>query len=132
MKAAQRDRELLQAAVAAHNQLYKKECHEVAAAVRCVNGKVYSGIHIESKHSGYADICAEVAAICVALADGNSDFESIVAIQKDSRRGHRILPPCGRCRDVISDFGRGTAVLLGEFENPRRGKIAALVPHKPL
>ena len=91
MKAAQRDRELLQAAVAALNRLYKKDRHEVAAAVRCVNGKVYSGIHIESKHSGYADICAEVAAICVALADGNSDFESIVAIQKDSRRGHRIF-----------------------------------------
>lgn len=132
LKASQLDRKLLQVAVATLNRLYQKDRHEVAAAVRCRNGSIYSGIHIEAKYSGYADICGEVAAICVALADGNSDFASIVAIQKDSRGGYRILPPCGRCRDVISDFSRDTMVLLGEFQNPQKSKISALVPHKPL
>jgi len=55
-KITNKDRELIQAALETLDRLYKKGRHEVAAAVRSKDGKIYTGIHIEAKYSGYADI----------------------------------------------------------------------------
>ena len=126
----EKDKELIQAAIKTLDRLYKKGRHEVAAALRCKDGKVYTGIHIEAKYSGYADICGEVAAICVAVADGQSEFDTIVAVVKDEKGDYIILEPCGRCRDVISDFGMDINVIIGDINSPQKVKIEDLIPHK--
>ena len=79
------DRELIQAALGILDRLYKKGRHEVAAAVRTKDGKIYTGIHIEAKYSGYADVCGEISAIAVAVADGQSELDTIVAVWKNEK-----------------------------------------------
>lgn len=125
------DKELIQTALDTLERLYKKGRYEVAAAVRTKDGKIYSGIHIEAKYSGYADVCGEVAAISVAVADRQSELDSIVAVAKNEKGEKVILEPCGRCRDVISDFGRDVNVIIGSLDNPTKIKIEELIPYKP-
>ena len=131
-KIPQKDRELIQVAVKTLNRLFKRNRHEVAAALRCKDGSVYAGIHIEAKTGGYADVCGEIVAISCALADGQCQFDSIVAVTKGPKGGYRILPPCGRCRDVISDFSGETSVLLGTVQTPKRVRVKHLIPCKPV
>jgi cytidine deaminase len=51
----------------------------------------------------FADVCGEVAAICHAVTHGYRDYEAIVALKATGEGEYRILAPCGRCREVISD-----------------------------
>jgi len=131
MEITEADKKLIQSAIDTCERLYKKDRHEVAAALRCKNGKVYTAIHIEAIYSGYADVCGEVAVICVAVADDQSEFDTIVAVAKNESGNYKILEPCGRCRDVISDFGRDINVIIGDINNPQKVKVEDLIPHKP-
>jgi cytidine deaminase len=53
-------------------------------------------------------ICAERAAVCRAIADGEQAFEAI-AICAD---GSEPTPPCGACRQVLLEFGGDLVVLM--------------------
>jgi cytidine deaminase len=66
----------------------------VGAAVRTAGGNVYTGICIDLG-SGLG-FCAEVAAIAEMLKCRETQIAEVVAVA-----GHRILPPCGRCRETM-------------------------------
>lgn len=126
---AKADFNLINAAREAANRLYVKDKHEVAAAVRTKDGRVFTGIHIEASQ-GFADICGEVAAICTAVSHGCRDFEAIVAIWQDQEGTHHLLSPCGRCREVIRDFNEDTWVIVGSIKDPYKVKVSKLLPLK--
>ena len=86
------DFELIEAAKDAADRLHVDDSHEVAAAVRTKDKKVFTGIHIEAS-VGYADVCGEVAAICPAVSYGYRDFEAIVAIWGDGEGSYELLRP---------------------------------------
>ena len=69
----------------------------VAAAVLSENHNVYTGVCIDVC-SGMG-FCAEHAAIAAMITAGESKITKVVAISKDG-----ILPPCGRCRELISQI----------------------------
>ena len=104
---SQEDFELIEAAKEAADRLHVDDVHEVAAALRTKDKKVFTGIHIEAS-VGFADVCGEVAAICTAISHGYRDFEAIVAIWGDGKGAYKLLSPCGRCRELISDFNKDT------------------------
>ena len=79
----------------------------VAAALLTEDGKVFTGVSIDSACS--LGFCAEHAAIASMIAAGESRIETIVAVG-DGGRG--VVPPCGRCREFISQLGHPTRVLL--------------------
>jgi cytidine deaminase len=115
------DRELLRKAVETSDHLYRKKQQEVAAAVRTAGGEVFAAIHFETK-VGYATVCGEVAAICCMVAAGHRDLDTIVAVWRDPQGRHFLLPPCGRCRDVISEFNPRAWVIISrrrDFWDPR-------------
>ena len=62
----------------------------VGAAIRTVNGNVYTGICIDLGCG--LGFCAEVAAIAEMLKHRETQINAVVAVS-----GQRILPPCGRC-----------------------------------
>jgi cytidine deaminase len=124
------DFELIEAAKETADRLHVEDVHEVAAALRTRNKRVFTGIHIESS-VGYADVCGEVAAICTAVSHGYSDFEAIVAIWGDSKGTYELLPPCGRCRELISDFNTDTWVIVGSLQDPYKVRAGDLLPLKP-
>jgi len=123
------DHALIAAARETFDRLYVKDKHEVAAALRTRSGKVYNGIHVEAS-VGFADVCGEVSAICHALVHGERDYEAIVAIWRTEDGVFELPSPCGRCRELISDFGKDTWVIMGTPEHPFKVKISELLPLK--
>ena len=69
----------------------------VGAALRTVNGNIYTGICIDL--SCGLGFCAEVAAIAEMLKHRETQIEQIVAVSRDT-----ILPPCGRCRETMAQL----------------------------
>jgi cytidine deaminase len=128
-KLSDEDTELIQAAKKTADNLHLEGIHEVASALRTKKKHVYTGIHINA-NVGFADVCGEVAAICHALAHGEREYEAIVAVWGDGRGRYELLSPCGRCRELISDFNEDTDVILGSLDEPYKVKISELLPLK--
>jgi cytidine deaminase len=82
----------------------------VAAALRTKSGRVFVGVNIEIEASSPCSICAEYAAIGTMVTEGENKIETIVAINR-RENGYRILPPCGKCRQFISEFGNPYVIL---------------------
>jgi cytidine deaminase len=68
---------------------------EVGAALVTADGNVYTGICIDVACS--LGFCAEHAAIAEMLKHRETRALKIVAVRQDGR----ILPPCGRCREML-------------------------------
>jgi len=82
----------------------------VGCALLSKEGKVYTGVcfHV----SCGIGICAEHAAIAEMLKAGEKEIQMIVAASSEG-----ILPPCGRCRELIVQLDEGnweTKVILGD------------------
>ena len=120
------DRELIEAATEVARARYRPGWHEIAAAVRTAGGRVVTGVNLD----GYYSICAEAAAIARAVAEGEEELAAIVAVryEPDLDRA-RVVSPCGRCRDLISEFG-DVAVLYPENDGVRKAPIAKLLPSR--
>jgi len=89
----------------------------VGAAVKCKNGKIYTGCNIECASYG-ATNCAERTAIFKAVSEGEIDIEAI-AVVGDSNEDYTA--PCGICRQVIMEFGENIKVILAK--TPKDYKI---------
>ena len=126
---SEEDLELIEAAKETSDRLHIDDVHEVAAALRTRDKKIFTGIHMDA-NVGFADVCGEVAAICHAVAHGYRNYEAIVALIADGEGGYRILSPCGRCREVISDFSEDIWVILGTLEEPFKVMVSDLLPMK--
>jgi cytidine deaminase len=126
---SEEDFELIQAAKETADRLHVDDIHTVAAALRTKNKTVFTGIHTDAS-CGFADVCGEVAALCHALAHGFRDFEAIVAVWGDGKGKYELLSPCGRCRQLISDFGKSIWVIVGSLDLPYKVTVADLLPLK--
>jgi cytidine deaminase len=124
-----KDRALIEEARRTGDRLYLRDIQEVAAALRTKSGQVFSGIHIEA-NVGFADICGEVAAICTMVSNGHRDLDTIVAGACDGQGHIRLMSPCGRCREVISDLNPEAWVIVGTTEAPYKVRISELLPIK--
>ncbi len=87
---------------------------KVGASVLVDSGEVFSGCNIENASFG-ATICAERVAIFKAMSKGRGSIKAVAVIANyDSP-----IPPCGICRQVISEFGEDSIILMcnirGEF-----------------
>ena len=95
----------------------------VGAALRTASGRIYTGVNIEN--AAYPDsICAERVAIFKAISDGETSFEVIAVVTSNGG------PPCGSCRQVMSEFGMDTIVLIadGEGKLVREVSVEQLLP----
>ncbi|MBI4733501.1 MAG: cytidine deaminase [Rubrobacteridae bacterium] len=96
----------------------------VGAAVLCDDGRVFTGANVENASYGLS-ICAERVAIANAVSAGYRRFEMLV-IATDSE-----IPssPCGACRQVLSEFGPETVVVMVNLAGAiERTKIKELLP----
>lgn len=97
---------------------------DVAAALRTVDGNVYTGICIDASCS--IGFCAEHAAVAEMLKARESQIAVIVAVDDDGR----ILAPCGRCRELlwqVDQRNSSTRVLIGPG---RSATLDQLLPHQ--
>ena len=80
----------------------------VAAAIESSTGRVYTGVCIDL--SCGIGFCAEHAAVAEMIKHGEKRVQRVVAVA----RGGEILPPCGRCRELLVqvDFANAAAEVL--------------------
>ncbi|MCU7495808.1 MAG: cytidine deaminase [Ignavibacteria bacterium] len=84
----------------------------VGAALLCENGNVYLGGNIETSSYGLT-ICAERTAVFKAISEGERSFKAI-AIASDAPG---FCPPCGACRQVLSDLCGNIDVIMINHKN---------------
>jgi cytidine deaminase len=87
------------------------EAGSVGVALLAESGNIYLGVCIDTSCS--MGFCAEHAAAAVMITAGESHILKMIAVGKD---GH-IMPPCGRCREFISqlnDMNANTEVMVEE------------------
>lgn len=72
--------------------------HTVAAAARDASGTIHTGVNL---HHFTGGPCAEVVVMAVAVSTSNERLTTIVAI---GDRGRGVVPPCGRCRQIMADY----------------------------
>lgn len=83
--------------------------YKVGAAVLTASGRIYDGVNVES--AAYpTSICAERVAIFKAVSEGERQFIAIAVATKNGGA------PCGGCRQVISEFGLETLVIIADGE----------------
>lgn len=99
------------------------EAGSVAAALLTNSGQIYTGICIETKCS--MGFCAEHAAAAAMITAGESHVVKMVAINK---RGN-VLPPCGRCREFISQLNDKNIEAEVLINRKKSMKLKELLPY---
>ena len=70
----------------------------VVAVILTDKGSVYKGVCIDTPSS--MGFCAEHSAIAAMITGGETRIVKIVSVYKDGN----IIPPCGRCRELINQI----------------------------
>ena len=101
----------------------------VSAGLRTSRGTEFYGLCIDAKTSTVG-MCAEFTAIGSMLTNGESRIRTMVAVSYGGKGHYRILPPCGKCRDLAREFGDPYVILQKgrDFGEPRKVKLSELVP----
>ena len=76
---------------------------KVGAALLAKNGQVYTGCNIENA-SFTPTVCAERVAIFKAVSEGEREFSKIAVAGGKNGEISSVCPPCGVCRQVLSEF----------------------------
>lgn len=103
------NKELRDHAIAASKKAYSPYSHAcVGSALITSNGKIYSGCNIENSSYG-GTVCAERVAIFKAISEEKITIKKIYVYTKEG------WPPCGMCRQVMSEFAdRDLEVIIGD------------------
>ena len=94
----------------------------VAAALVTEAGHVYTGICLDLACG--IGFCAEHAAVAAMLRERETVIRKIVAVSQGG-----ILPPCGRCRELLVQVDRRNAVCEIVLSLGFSVKLHELLPH---
>lgn len=95
----------------------------VGAALEADTGEVFTGCNVENASYGLT-ICAEQAAVASAVAAGRRRFRRLVV----ATGGGRAVAPCGRCRQLLAEFGCDLEVFGVANGEPMRWLLKDLLP----
>lgn len=107
------DKRLIELALEKINDNYDdvKYNHTVGAAIRCKDGKEYSGVNCDGNHGS----CAEYITMGIACSAGERDFDTIVAVHKDFP--NKVIAPCGNCRQMLLEYAPDIKVIINNDKN---------------
>jgi cytidine deaminase len=101
------DLELIDAARKIIALRYREGFHHIGAALRTRSGQVFAAVHLEA-NVGRIAVCAEAVAIGMAASAGDTQIDTIVAVDPMGR----VVAPCGMCRELISDYAMDARVIV--------------------
>ncbi|MFD4320257.1 cytidine deaminase family protein [Streptomyces sp. NPDC058548] len=116
------DHELVEAAADVARTRCRGDDHTMAAAGRARDGRIVTAVNVYHFTGGP---CAELVLIGTAAAQGAYELETVVAVG-DRERG--VVPPCGRCRQVMLDYFPALKVIVGTGDGLRTVPVAELLP----
>ena len=119
------EQELINTAKEASKKAYAPYSNfHVGAALLTASGKVFQGCNVENASFG-ATNCAERTAIFSAVVNGEREFKKLVIFVDREE----FTPPCGICRQVISEFSHDIEILLANNKDEiKRTNIRELLP----
>ncbi len=127
------DVELLAIAQSLLGNVWVHGRHEVATALRTMDGGVYTGVHMEGS-CRRSSICAEGVAMGTAragIAPGAPlEIAVVVSVQVKPAGQYRIIAPCGVCRELISDYSPDARVWITSDNAIQAVAAQDLLPHK--
>ncbi len=110
------DRALVAAAAAAVKKTVRQPFGDtspalVGAAVRLDDGSIVTSVNLIADVGGLS-ICAEPIAIAEAARQPDRKITEIVAVYHVPGEEPRVVSPCGRCRESITDYAPDCSVIL--------------------
>ena len=111
------------AAVAPRRLSPAVEAGSVGSALVTGSGAVHVGVCLDAPCG--LGFCAEGAAIAAMISAGESRIVAIVAVDRDGG----LLPPCGRCRELIRQVDPGNADARILLPGDRVAFLRDLLPH---
>ncbi|UHO40687.1 cytidine deaminase [Chryseobacterium capnotolerans] len=95
----------------------------VAAAIETADGNIYTGISIDTACS--MGFCAEHSAVAEMLKNGEHYIKAVVAVGSDGN----AIPPCGRCRELMSQLSKENLNAVIEVKNDIFVTLKELMPY---
>lgn len=125
------DRELIDAATDVLRTHYDPERHTTGAALRTAAGSVHTAVSLKA-NTPKADVHAEPIAVASALLDGETAFDTVVAVQfptdgPDGTADPRVVSACGVCRELLVARAPDISVIVDDGGLEKR-PIATLLP----
>ena len=108
--------ELATEVVKSNSDIYENQAMHVACVIKAKSGKTYKGINIKTSHS----VCAEQVALGQALACGEREFDTIVAVKYNTDGTTRVVSPCGLCRYILEKMHININVIVEDID---KGKV---------
>lgn len=106
----EKKKELIDLALQSRQRAYAPYSgYAVGAALLTHTGEIFTGVNIEN--AAYpTGTCAERVAVFKAVSEGNKKFEAMAVASSTGGT------PCGACRQVLSEFGLGTKMIIVDGE----------------
>ncbi len=91
----------------------------VGAALLTIDGQVFQGCNVENGVLALS-ICAEQVALAKAVSEGSRKFQAIAVAATP------LAPPCGSCRQFLSEFDDDLQIILCDAKRPEDFQIWTL------
>ena len=106
------------------NTYYRNYAGRVGCALLTRSGNIYTGVSVDLV-CGLGN-CAEYSAICEMVKNHESEIEMIVSVYE----GNKIIPPCGRCRELISQLDLDNENTVVAINNDQKVTLKELLPER--
>ena len=94
----------------------------VGAAILCSDGSVFCGANVENA-SYSLTCCAERNALFAAVSAGKREFEAIAVVGGKEGDISEFCPPCGACRQALSEFSPDGKMRVVLFDGKREREL---------
>ena len=117
--------ELVAAAKAIREKAYAPYSNFLVGAAILAGGRIFVGCNVENSSYGES-ICAEQNAATTAVAEGALAFDAVAVVGS----ADAPTPPCGACRQVLSEFGPDMVVVVETMDGRRETwTMGDILPH---
>lgn len=122
------DAELLTTARDLLERVYRAGRHEVASALRLLDGSIVTGVHVDGA-ARRSTVCAEGVAAGNAIAAGSAVIAAVSVLRRPGGTWH-VIEPCGVCAELLSDYWPEARAWITRADRIVEITMAELLPAK--